>query len=379
MLIALLLTLLALLLAGYVRLMLRYRSNMRKATFMFDAIDNFDYTFNFPTEGVRADERLFNTSLNRIKRILQRDREETMEREKYYEAILNAVETGVMVVDGRGNILQHNHAALQLLGVETLTHMVQVRGVLTSQRFSIREAQAVLKGSKMRIIGFSDINSELSNQEVDSWVKLIRVLTHEIMNTITPVTSLSETLLPLTDRAATDPHAREELRTGLSAINKTGRELLLFVENYRKFTHVPMPHPELFYVRPFVERMARLAGSPSIEISVEPADLLVYADEGLMAHVVTNILKNAMQAIGADGHIWIHAFSDERENVVIDISNDGPLIPDDVAQHIFVPFFTTKKEGSGIGLSISRQIMRMSGGSLTLKRGGERTTFEMKL
>lgn len=364
---------------GYIRLRRRYRRNLRKVSFMFDAIDNLDYSFHFPTDRISHEENLFNTSLNRIKTIIQRDREETAEREKYYEAILNAVETGIIVVDSRGNIVQHNHAALQLLGLETLTHMAQIKENLTTQRFSIREANTLLQGNKMRIIGFSDINSELSNQEVDSWTKLIRVLTHEIMNTITPVTSLSETLLPLTDRTADDEHAREELRTGLSTINKTGHELLSFVENYRKFTHIPTPHPELFYVRPFIERMVRLAAFPHIEINVEPTDLLVYADEGLMAHVVTNILKNAIEAIDNDGHIRIHAYSDEKENVVVAISNDGPLIPDDVAQHIFVPFFTTKRDGSGIGLSISRQIMRISGGSLTLKTMKGETTFELKI
>ena len=121
-----------------------------------------------------------------------------------------------------------------------------------------------------------------------SWIKLIRVLTHEIMNTITPVTSLSETLLT---RVTED----KDLKQGLETIHKTGTELLTFVNNYRRFTHVPQPQPTLFYVEPFLERMALLCNH-EVEIEVSPKELLVYADESLLSHVVTNLLKNAVEA-----------------------------------------------------------------------------------
>ncbi len=118
-----------------------------------------------------------------------------MDREKYYEQILNAVDTGILVVDSHDNILQHNQAALRLLDTDVLTHMNQVKGKLKDEHLAKHETQAMLKDKHVRIIALSDVSHELSNQEVDSWIKLIRVLTHEIMNTITPVTSLSETLL----------------------------------------------------------------------------------------------------------------------------------------------------------------------------------------
>ena len=280
---------------GYIRLLRRYRRNIKKVRFLFDAVDNVDFSFSFPTQNVSKDDKIINDSLNRIKLFLQHTREEQMEREKYYEQILNAVDTGIMVVDSHDNILQHNQAALRLLDTDVLTHMNQVRDKLKDEHLSKHETQAMLKDKHVRIIALSDVSNELSNQEVDSWIKLIRVLTHEIMNTITPVTSLSETLL---QDVSVDLLSAEQakLKQGLETIHKTGTELLAFVNNYRRFTHVPQPQPALFYVEPFLERMALLCNH-EVEIKVEPKDLLAYADESLIAHVVTNLLKNAVEAI----------------------------------------------------------------------------------
>ena len=370
-----------------------YRRNIKKVTFLFDAIDNGDFSFNFPTEKGFKEDKILHKSLNRIKLFLQHTREEQMDREKYYEQILNAVDTGILVVDSHDNILQHNQAALRLLDTDVLTHMNQVKGKLKDEHLAKHETQAMLKDKHVRIIALSDVSHELSNQEVDSWIKLIRVLTHEIMNTITPVTSLSETLLT---RVTED----KDLKQGLETIHKTGTELLAFVNNYRRFTHVPQPQPALFYVEPFLERMAMLCNH-EVEISVTPKDLLVYTDESLLSHVVTNLLKNAVEAFkekekeredkqecrSADlqsvaskkAFIRLKAYANAQESIIIDVSNNAGLIPEDVASHIFIPFFTTKPEGSGIGLSLSRQIMRVSGGSLSLHQDKAQgiTTFRI--
>ena len=351
-----------------------YRRNTKKVTFLFDAIDNGDFSFNFPTEKRFKEDKILHQSLNRIKLFLQHTREEQMDREKYYEQILNAVDTGILVGGGHDNILQHNQAALRLLDTDVLTHMNQVKGKRKDEHLAKHETQAMLKDKHVRIIALSDVSHELSNQEVDSWIKLIRVLTHEIMNTITPVTSLSETLLT---RVTED----KDLKQGLETIHKTGTELLAFVNNYRRFTHVPQPQPALFYVEPFLERMAMLCNH-EVEISVTPKDLLVYADESLLSHVVTNLLKNAVEAFREKeklSFIRLQAYANAQESIIIDVSNNAGLIPEDVASHIFIPFFTTKPEGSGIGLSLSRQIMRVSGGSLSLHQDKAQgiTTFRI--
>ena len=400
-----LLVILVVLVAVNIWLYRHYRRNIKKVTFLFDAIDNGDFSFNFPTEKGFKEDKILHKSLNRIKLFLQHTREEQMDREKYYEQILNAVDTGILVVDNHDNILQHNQAALRLLDTDVLTHMNQVKGKLKDEHLAKHETQAMLKDKHVRIIALSDVSHELSNQEVDSWIKLIRVLTHEIMNTITPVTSLSETLLT---RVTED----KDLKQGLETIHKTGTELLAFVNNYRRFTHVPQPQPALFYVEPFLERMALLCNH-EVEISVFPKDLLTYADESLLSHVVTNLLKNAVEAFNGqeklsaernkqDGNVqgrnkqecrsadlqsaaskkaFIHlqAYANAQESIIIDVSNNAGLIPEDVASHIFIPFFTTKPEGSGIGLSLSRQIMRVSGGSLSLHQDKTQgiTTFRI--
>ena len=172
----------------------------------------------------------------------------------------------------------------------------------------------------------------------------------------------------------------------------------IFVNNYRRFTHVPQPQPALFYVEPFLERMALLCNH-EVEIEVSPKDLLVYTDESLLSHVVTNLLKNAVEAFrekeredkqecrsedlqsaaSKKAFIRLKAYANAQESIIIDVSNNAGLIPEDVASHIFIPFFTTKPEGSGIGLSLSRQIMRVSGGSLSLHQDKAQgiTTFRI--
>ena len=348
----------------------RYRRTIGKVTFLFNAIDNLDFSFNFPEQGR---DKLINESLNRIRRILETARHEAIERERYYEQIINAVSTGIMVVDERGCVLQHNDAALRLLGVETLTFESQAAAKLASEDFSVRDTTSMLHGKKVRIIAFSDIRNELSSREMESWTKLIRVLTHEIMNNVAPITSLSETL----SHKAND----NEIKEGLSVINSTGKQLLNFVDNYRRMTLIPKPQPKLFYVKPFLERMVAISKEYSktsdIHQDISLPDLLLDADESLIAHVVTNILKNAVEA-GASA-ITIAAYTAPDDSVCIDISNNGKPIPTDEAQQIFVPFFTTKPTGSGIGLSISRQIMKQSGGSIELITSSDSTTlFRLK-
>jgi PAS domain S-box-containing protein len=371
-----------------------YRKNVRKVAFMFDAIDNADFTFKFATEHCSTDDRLVNESLNRITQILVHARMDAQQKEKYYELILDSVNTGIVVVDEKGSVFQTNREALRLLGMDVFTHVDQLARVdeslpklfLSLQNgdsrsvsfqnerdvvhLSVHASAMKLKDKEVRILSLNDIDHELDEKEIDSWIRLTRVLTHEIMNSVTPITSLSDTLL------SDDENTTPKVRQGLETISSTGKGLIDFVENYRKFTHIPTPQPSLFYVKTFAEKMKQLAEhqfeAPNIRIDIDaqPRDLIVYADEGLIMRVMLNLLKNAMQAIGkeqADGLVTIRAYCNENESVFIEVSDNGPMIPEDEREHVFVPFFTTKEGGSGIGLPISRQIMRLSGGSLTLR------------
>ena len=380
-----------------------YRIHTKRVLFMIDALENNDNAIHCPEENTTPETRDINRALNRVGHILYNVKSETAQQEKYYELILDCINTGVLVLNDNGAIYQKNNEALRLLGLNVLTHIRQLSKVdvtlmqkvefcrtgeklqitFNNERgtvnLSIRVSDITIRKEHLRILALSDINSELDEKEIDSWIRLTRVLTHEIMNSVTPITSLSDTLLSLSDTHD------EEIRNGLQTISTTGKGLLAFVESYRRFTRIPTPEPSLFYVKAFIDRMVELARHQNtcenitFHTNISPADLIVYADENLISQVVINLLKNAIQAIGtqAGGKIEISARCNDSEEVLIEIKNNGPAIPPEIADHIFIPFFTTKEGGSGIGLSISRQIMRLSGGSITLLPGKE-TKFVLK-
>ena len=398
-----------------------YRMHTQKILFLLDAIENNDVSIHFSEQEDISDHRIVNQALNRIASILYNVKSETDQQEKYYELILDCISTGILVLNDTGAIYQKNNEALRLLGLDVLTHTSQLSRIdarlpellnrchsgdklqtrLSNERgtmnLSIRVSEITIRQEHLCILALNDINNELDEKEIDSWIRLIRVLTHEIMNSVTPITSLSDTLLALlqecegTDAnscsSSSDGIDTEELRNGLQTISSTGKGLLSFVENYRRFTRIPKPEPSLFYVKGFLNRMVELARHQypysriSFRLHIVPDDLILYADENLISQVLINLLKNAIQAIEtekiSEGIITIRAHCNESEAVLIEVANNGPHIPSEIAEHIFIPFFTTKEGGSGIGLSISRQIMRLSGGSLSL-RSGKETTFVLK-
>lgn len=380
----------------------RNRRNMNRIKFLSEAVAGGDFSFTFPEQKRRRSDRVFAESLNRIREMLGKARQETIDKERYYAQILENVRTGIVAYDEQGFVTQTNSAAASLFGLPVLTHIRQLDRVSvgladmllvaatgdtrtltlhdgeSTRQLSLQVSQSRIRDRNLRILVVNDIHNELDNKEIDSWISLTRVLTHEIMNSVSPITSLSESLRELV------PDKTSELYKGLDVIHSTGTGIEGFVESYRQFTHIPTPSPSLFYVRGLVERSVRLVqgGPEHVRIdfrwSVEPEDMLLHADENLIGRVLNNLLKNAVEAIGeeSDGCVEISAFLNEREDVVIEVTDSGGPIPPEVEKRIFIPFFTTKTDGSGIGLSISRQIMRLSGGTLTL-RTKPHTTFTM--
>ena len=381
-----------------------YRRHTRKVLFMLDAIENNDTAIHFSETDGTEDNRLVNRSLNRVARILHNVKSETAQREKYYELILDCVNTGIIVLNDNGAVYQKNNEALRLLGLEVFTHVRQLSRVdahltdtLTACRpgdkfqaafgnergtvnLSVRVSDITVRQEHLRILALNDINNELDEKETESWIRLIRVLTHEIMNSITPITSLSDTLLKM------EGSMNEKVREGIEAIGSTGKGLIGFVESYRRVTRIPAPRLRSFYVLPFLERIVTLIRHDTadraldIRIGVEPEELLLYADEDMIGQVVLNLLKNAVHALQGrtDGTIRIAATGSESGEITLSVTDNGCGIPPEVAANIFMPFFTTKENGSGIGLSVSRQIMRLHNGSISLKcsRPGE-TTFKL--
>jgi len=216
--------------------------------------------------------------------------------------------------------------------------------------------------------------------EQDSWTKLIRVLTHEIMNTVSPIASLSDALSKSMDE---DGHSELDVKTGLDTISDSSKNLIKFVETYRQLSGVARPVRKAIDLKDLMTGIIALnsefAASCGATCKYRPEedDLMIYADEGQISQILINLIKNALQA-GAK-HIDITARMGKEDEVIIDVANDGEPIPVSAQEQIFVPFFTTKKEGSGIGLSISRQIMRQHNGTIDLLRSDvNQTVFELR-
>lgn len=382
------------------RIIRRYGESIRRVTFMFNAIDNDDLTFRFRDDEAEADNRMLNTALNRIKEIIVRAKLRAEERERYYQLIMECARTGLVTVNDAGSVYQANGEALRIFGLPRMTHIRQtetsmpeacraLQEIRTGQRLHVKEmteagevnlsltcAEIMLDQKRLRVIAVSDIDDYLAQTQIESWSKLTRILTHEIMNSLAPITSLSDTLLHLGRPLDTD------VAQGLETISATSRRLTAFVETFRRFTRIPEPQKAPVEVRGLLERAAALVATPQVGITVDvqPAEMLVYADEGLVSQVVVNLLKNAREAVAAqpDARIDVRARIDEGENIRIDVTDNGKAIPAAVTENIFTPFFTTKADGSGIGLSVSRRIMQLHNGALRLTSNTDRrVTFTL--
>ncbi len=382
------------------RIIRRYGESIRRVTFMFNAIDNDDLTFRFRDDEAEADNRMLNTALNRIKEIIVRAKLRAEERERYYQLIMECARTGLVTVNDAGSVYQANGEALRIFGLPRMTHIRQtetsmpeacraLQEIRTGQRLHVKEmteagevnlsltcAEIMLDQKRLRVIAVSDIDDYLAQTQIESWSKLTRILTYEIMNSLAPITSLSDTLLHLGRPLDTD------VAQGLETISATSRRLTAFVETFRRFTRIPEPQKAPVEVRGLLERAAALVATPQVGITVDvqPAEMLVYADEGLVSQVVVNLLKNAREAVAAqpDARIDVRARIDEGENIRIDVTDNGKAIPAAVTENIFTPFFTTKADGSGIGLSVSRRIMQLHNGSLRLTSNTDRrVTFTL--
>lgn len=390
-LVSVIMALIPLVIAAYIVRLFSF--NSRKIAYMFDSIENNDFSFQF-SEGLRSEsDRLFNKSLNRIKDLMLATTLRIEENEKYYELIMRQSGAGVIVIDQGGSVYQYNAAALDIFGLSILTHVnqlvvldealpVMLREIRPASRDTIRfynergeislsllSTEIETRGKYLKIISINNIGSELEGREVESWQRLSRVLTHEIMNSVAPISSLSETLLTTSDT--------DKIRQGLQVINTTSHALMRFVDNYRSLTRIPTPRMSLFNVRPLLERVITLV--PNGEIIVERCeeDVMLLSDESMVQQIVLNLAKNGVQA---GGKVLLNVTVDAQQRVIIDVKNDGDPISKEDAENIFIPFFTTKDGGSGIGLSLSRQMMRLLGGSLSLINHGSAhhlTVFRM--
>ncbi len=402
-------------LVSTINLIYYLNSTNRKIRFFFDSIKNDDSSLTFSMEKGNKSLNAIYDSMNRVNEQVQQLKIENRRQELFFQVMLEHLAAGIITYNSDGFIIHSNSPARRYLSVEVLTHLKQIERVDKKLYSAIMEikpeerrlislakenqgiqlslrATSFQTGTKdLIILSVQDIKNELDEKELESWMKLIRVLMHEIMNSITPITSLSDSLLKVYSENGT-PVLPEKITAkkistaiqGLTVIKEQGKGLLSFVESYRKLTHIPQPDKKLFRVDEFLNRILTLYNSMAkkaameIVVSVKNPDLEIFADQNLISMVLLNLLKNAMEANenNQEALISIVAGKGVNGHPEICVIDNGPGIEENMLDQIFIPFFTTRKNGSGIGLSISKQIMRIHGGNLKVKSvPGKETNF----
>nr|WP_321353967.1 ATP-binding protein [uncultured Draconibacterium sp.] len=385
----------------------------RRIFYFFDAIKNEDSTLRFPNNVNNKVIYDLNQSLQKVNSQIQQIYLDNQKQEQYLQALLEHAATGMFTFNKNGFILHSNNLARQLFEVDVLTHINQLERIDPKLFQTIKEIQPteqrlitlhvksgiiqlliksnsfISEKDELMLISVHDIKNQLDEKELESWRKLIRVMMHEIMNSITPVTSLSESLAGYfyKNGAMVSP---EDINTktiettirGLEVIREQGKGLINFVESYRKITRLPAPEKKIFQVKNLIDHIRILSTSfdnaehVELSCSVTPEELELHADEKQISQVLINLVKNAYQANegNPNAKITIKATVNETGHPTISVTDNGPGISDELMDKIFVPFFTTKENGSGIGLSISRQIMQLHGGSLKMSSVPEKYT-----
>ncbi|MGE5420206.1 MAG: sensor histidine kinase [Chloroflexota bacterium] len=380
------------------------RSN-RNVKFFFDSVKNDDSTLSFPMDDRSAGLKELNESMNRVNRQIQQLKFRNSQQEQYFGRILDHLATGIMTYDKKGFIHHANSAARNLLLADNLTHLQQLDrldsrlylAVKSLKPFERRligintihgENQLSLKttsfGSdedELMILSVQDIKHELDEKEVDAWMKLIRVLMHEIMNSITPITSLSDSLSSIyrKENSPVTPADLDEKKIattlqGLKVISEQGKGLMNFVESYRKLTRMPRPDLKPVKIAEIFSRVRTLSDSfgnqkARIIFDMKNTENELLADENLISLVLINLIKNATESNenNESAEIRITTGTNKDNQSEICVIDNGPGISEENLDKIFIPFFTTRPNGSGIGLSLSRQIMGAHGGTLKVR------------
>ncbi len=400
-------------------LLIRYveRTN-RKLTQFLQAIRHADFSSSFSDPGRGKTFENLNKEFNRVIEEFRKYRAEKEEHFNYLQTVVQHISIGIIVFRKDGKVDIFNNAIKRLLKIKNLRYVQDLKkvkddlpetllklkaGDSTVLKIFIQEellqiavnaTEFRLRGEDYVLISFQNITAELDEKEIESWQKLIRVLTHEITNSITPITSLASTIkdmLFVSENGKTllqelEEEDVESIEGAIDTIQGRSQGLLNFVEIYRNLTRIPKPNFRYFRVSEAFERATQLL-KPKIdqqgitcETRVFPPDMMITADPDLVDQVVINLILNAMDAVkeAEDPKISILASLNSNNRVVIDFKDNGSGIKPDIMDKIFMPFFTSKKHGSGIGLSLSRQIMHLHKGSITVKsKLGEGTIFTL--
>jgi nitrogen fixation/metabolism regulation signal transduction histidine kinase len=407
----------AVLLVGLVGELWRYVSRTnREVTRFLDAARYGDYSQRFDFESVGAGfDELGETFSEILKRMYAARSDQEMELRRL-RALIEHTPIPLLTIHGDDTITLQNNAARRMFGATHVTRLKDLRQFGVSfftavdesvpgdrelvsfsvdgvdYKLTLATTENIVAGDAIRLVSLQDIQSELDMTQADAWQDLVRVLTHEIMNSITPVRSLATTAAEVVEDIAAKTEADvslrddvADLRDALSTLQKRSSNLMEFVNSYRQLTRLAPPEKKRMPISQLFAAVATIAAAEWPEsrqiltCDVEPDGLDVYADQVLLEPVLLNLLRNAWQATSntADPRIEMRAHLNSRGNVVIDVSDNGPGVPADMSRKIFVPFFTTKEQGSGVGLALARQVMTAHGGYIRLAQDGEGAKFTL--
>ncbi|MPQ45565.1 PAS domain-containing protein [Marinifilum sp. N1E240] len=388
----------------------------KQMDFFIKAIKNEDTTLRFPKKSGNLIINELHQSLNELNFILQEVQVKSKIKEKYFGEILQNISTGVVVLSEQTHVTDVNAAALELFGLKTFTHISQLNRIdskFAGDLAGIQNKQKVvldlntskeqiqintacseinLENEKVKLITLQDIRGELERKEIDAWVKLIRVLSHEIMNSLAPVTSIAQSLKKIwEEQIESEDSNLPEIKvaktvSGLGVITEMSEALIRFVQSYRVLSKAPKPVLSKIPTQSFIDRLSILL-SPikedfegSLRVNLPAKNFEFIADEQMMIQVIINLVNNSREAFNGEAEsskIDINLIK-KGQFTEIRVSDNGPGIPEEISDEIFIPFFTTKQKGSGIGLSYSRQIIRAHGGSLFCKSKEGETVFTIR-
>jgi nitrogen fixation/metabolism regulation signal transduction histidine kinase len=392
----------------------------KKLAFFFSAVRNEDTSLFFNEGEGFGNEKLLNASLNELNTKLKTAKLNIELQEMFYKSIMEKIRTGIISFYENGVVEFINPEFKRMFELDHLSHISKLQNIDPKlvelleriksgehkrinvkvnhnlMSLAIHSQTIIIQKREIKIVTLQDIKSELDIHEMDSWQKLIRILNHEIMNSVAPITSLSSTLSGFyksgEDHATPEnitPRIISDTIRGLNIIEDHGKGLIHFVESYRSLTQLPKPEFTRVNIKDFFERIMILVNNDNSKFKVKPLitssltsdDIILVADDKLLAQVFINIVKNSIEAFGKceeDNFISLSADKNTEGRVVLTIKDNGPGMDADTLEKIFVPFFTTKESGSGIGLSLSRQIIRLHNGNITCDSApGEGTTISM--
>lgn len=375
----------------------------RKIAYFFESLKNEDFSLRFPEDIQEKSLRELHVSLNKVNDLIKNIQIQNKSQENYYQEILKHTKTGILTLNKNGHILFSNPTAKNILNKDQLNHVRQLQNIdselfqllfdlkpferklieFTNERETlqlvIKSIDITLNEEVLKLVTIEDIKNELDEKETESWTKLIQVLAHEIMNTIAPISSISESILKyyqnkegIVSADAIDENKIKNTVKGLEVIKNQGNDLMSFVQAYRSVLHIPNPDKEIVLIEDLFEKLKLLASQEMdldkiiFKVEVPNEGFEIFVDEKQITLVLYNLLKNAVQALQNknDGVIELYCGINNKNQKYVEVRDNGSGIPKELIQQVFIPFFTTKTSGSGIGLSLSKQILQMHGGTL---------------